>query len=267
MCALSGICLRLFAFAAILLASTSTHAQQLIESYVARLNAQDHFNSTGERISSAAAIIRQDRANYHRFNIRDSEDEGDTFFADEDNRRLLEAMLERGANSPAAIGAIVNGTPLVRVSIYRGVNGTSVRVELFNRGASEAPRDSILARTLPRADGEVSCFNRVYDRSHLAQHPDQLVTSMRLMLRSSGEDAPSFSLTVMTRGSSGPLQTGGRCHWPENGLEADKRLICRVECDGGRAILESNGTAESVLLHIPEGLQCPSAATPPNSQL
>jgi hypothetical protein len=42
---------------------TISHAQQLIGSYVALLSETDHFNSNGQRLTSAAAIIRQDRAN------------------------------------------------------------------------------------------------------------------------------------------------------------------------------------------------------------
>jgi hypothetical protein len=49
-------------------------AQELMESYVAFLSEADHFNSNGERLRSAAAIIRQDRANFHRFGRRDPDD-------------------------------------------------------------------------------------------------------------------------------------------------------------------------------------------------
>ena len=58
------------------------HTQQLLESYVALLSERDHFNSSGQRLTTAAAIIRQDRANFHRFGLRDPGDEDDTFFAD-----------------------------------------------------------------------------------------------------------------------------------------------------------------------------------------
>ena len=39
--------------------------------YNARLSARDHYNSNGERLRTVAAILRQDRANFHRFNRRD----------------------------------------------------------------------------------------------------------------------------------------------------------------------------------------------------
>jgi hypothetical protein len=111
---------------------TSSQAQQLIGSYVALLSEADHFNSNGQRLTSAAAIIRQDRANYHRYGIRDPEDENDTFFADESNRAALERMLEHGRADPGVIARIVNGTVLIRVDIYRDASGPFIRVTLLD---------------------------------------------------------------------------------------------------------------------------------------
>lgn len=91
---------------------------QPIESYVARLSAADHFNSNGERLTSVAAIIRQDRANLYVYGKGDSEDETDSFFADKGNRARLEEMLNRGAASKASRQAILNGTPAIRVDVY-----------------------------------------------------------------------------------------------------------------------------------------------------
>jgi hypothetical protein len=98
-----------------------------IESYVARLSARDHFNSNGQRLTSAAAIIRQDRANFYVYGIRDPEDEADAFFQSKGNRALLETLLEHGRSDPVAIDRVVNGTPLIRVDVYRNfVNVTVV---------------------------------------------------------------------------------------------------------------------------------------------
>jgi hypothetical protein len=122
-----------FAIGISVCAPTFSHAQQLIGSYVARLSEADHFNSRGQRLTSAAAVIRQDRANFHRYGIKDQEDEVDTFFADEGNRAALEQMLERGRADPGVLHRIVNGTPLIRVDIYRGVDGLFVRVALLDQ--------------------------------------------------------------------------------------------------------------------------------------
>jgi hypothetical protein len=86
-------------------------------SYTTRLSAQDHFNSNGERLTSAAEIIRQDRANYYVYGLRDSEDEPDSFFSSKSNRARLEELLENGRTTPDVINRIVNGTPLIRVDI------------------------------------------------------------------------------------------------------------------------------------------------------
>ena len=99
----------------------SAHAQgrgEYIESYTARLSPRDHYNSNGERLGSAAAIIRQDRANYYVYGLRDSEDQPDSYFSSKRNRARLEEMLENGQATPGAIEMIVNGTPLIRVDIY-----------------------------------------------------------------------------------------------------------------------------------------------------
>jgi hypothetical protein len=105
------------------------HAQILgnyIESYTARLSPRDHYNSNGQRLQSAAAIIRQDRANYYVYELRDPEDEPDSYFSSKGNRAQLEQMLENGRTTRDAIYRIVNGTPLIRVDIY--VTGIIVTV-------------------------------------------------------------------------------------------------------------------------------------------
>jgi Rap1a immunity proteins len=113
-------------------APTLAQAQQLIGSYVALLSEADHFSSSGQRLTSAAAVIRQDRANFHRFGIKDPQDQGDAFFADEANRAVLEQMLERGRADPGVIARIVNGTPLVRVEIFRNASGPFIKVTLID---------------------------------------------------------------------------------------------------------------------------------------
>jgi hypothetical protein len=126
---------RLLVAAAALVAAvvaTPVRAQTLVESYTAFLSEADHFNSNGQRLTSAAAIIRQDRANFHRFGRGDPGDEGDRFFASIENRAALERMLERGRATPGTIDAIVNRTPLIRVDIYRDTDGPLIRVTVLN---------------------------------------------------------------------------------------------------------------------------------------
>jgi hypothetical protein len=127
-----NVCILALAIAIATCAPTLAQAQQLIASYVARLSVTDHLNSNGQRLTSAAAIIRQDRANFHRFGIRDPEDQDDPFFADQGNREALEQMLERGRAAPGVIERIVNGTPLIRVEIFRSNAGPFIDVTLLD---------------------------------------------------------------------------------------------------------------------------------------
>ena len=90
----------------------------LLEEYVAYIGGSDLVNSSGERLTQPWAIIRQDRANFHRFGQRDSLDQGDSFFASAGNGAIMERLLRNGSISPAAARAIINGDVMIRVSIY-----------------------------------------------------------------------------------------------------------------------------------------------------
>lgn len=116
-----------------LLASSPALADRLVESYVARLGPEDHFNSSGGRLTSPALIIRQDRANYHKFGVRDPEDQSDDFFQSANNRELLQEFLDRGRTTPSAYRMIVNGQPLIRVNIYRRKGGDYVDVDVIGQ--------------------------------------------------------------------------------------------------------------------------------------
>ena len=104
----------------------------LIEEYRAWIGRQDLVNSRGQRLTQPWQIIRQDRANYHRFRIRHDGDESDSFFASADNRAVMEEMLRRGQISNGAARDIVNGDVFIEVEIYgQGGRGTSVYVTTY----------------------------------------------------------------------------------------------------------------------------------------
>ncbi|SHO80979.1 Mll7437 protein [hydrothermal vent metagenome] len=102
----------------ILLGLNFLYAQNPREIYMARISENDKYNSRGMRLNSVAAIIRQDRANYHKFYIRDRGDSTDDFFSSKRNRGILERMLRRGYISRATRNAILYGNPLIVVKIY-----------------------------------------------------------------------------------------------------------------------------------------------------
>jgi hypothetical protein len=95
------------------------------------------------------------------------------------------------------------------------------------------------------ADEKSGCFARVYDRAHLAKHPDQLVTSGRLHIypapRGSAH-ANWFALRFQVRGREATLRTEGFC------VKEGPGLRCQVECDGGGVRVEH--CTGHVMMHL-----------------
>ena len=104
--------------------------EDIVAVYSARLSRHDHYASDGVPLESPAAVIRQDRANFHKFHRPDAEDEGDDFFDSAEHRALLERALERGHTPKAAYRAIMDGNPLITVTVYRDRGGFYVDVKI-----------------------------------------------------------------------------------------------------------------------------------------
>ena len=109
----------------LLFISPFSYAEEPIDTYTARLGSEDHFNSDGSRLKSVGDIIRQDRANYHKFNIRDAEDQSDSVFGDVESRGRIPTMLKRGYIDKVTQKSILNSEPVVTVSIYNN------RIEVY----------------------------------------------------------------------------------------------------------------------------------------
>lgn len=115
--------------AAMVMAATVAQADQLIGSYVAYIGQDDLYNSKGARLSEPWQVLRQDRANYHRFGISQPGDEWDPFFGSFDNRGIMERMIMNGNIEPAAARNLVQGGATVFVRIYGyGNSGQYVNV-------------------------------------------------------------------------------------------------------------------------------------------
>ncbi|MBZ9883271.1 hypothetical protein LB535_12995 [Mesorhizobium sp. CA10] len=113
--------------AATTLGTGTARADDMLGSYTARISDRDHRASDGHPLGSAAQMVRQDRANWHKFHRRDSDDQGDAWFRSDGSRADLQRMLERGgAMSSSTRRAIVNGEPLIEVDVYPD----SVRVSI-----------------------------------------------------------------------------------------------------------------------------------------
>ena len=93
-------------------------AQGIVDEYCTRISKHDKVASDGYRLTDAGSILRQDRANFHKFGTADDEDQSDNTFASTTARARIPAMLDNGQSYPNALHRIVTGTPFICVEIY-----------------------------------------------------------------------------------------------------------------------------------------------------
>lgn len=124
--ALPAAALLAFAFAG------AAAAQAVIGGYQAYIGTADLYNSKGVALSAPWQVIRQDRANVHRFGIQQSGDQWDAWFGSADNRAALEQWVMNGAMSPDARARIMAGGATIYVEILgQGNTASGVRVTVY----------------------------------------------------------------------------------------------------------------------------------------
>jgi len=113
---------------------------------------------------------------------------------------------------------------------------------------------AITTTTANAREPDTVCYARVYDLAHLAEHPEQLVTAVRLCLQPHDDDGhgrvADFTLDIKRRGDIKALHALGSCR--SDGL--NRGISCKVECDGGGVYVEVAGF-EYVLMYIDEGIR------------
>jgi hypothetical protein len=91
----------------------------------------------------------------------------------------------------------------------------------------------------PLSQQTYACFVRRYDASHLAQHPKQKVSAMKLLVTAeeASEDKTfsySFRLGFKYRHRAGNFDSSGFCsHIVAENSGGEIRLGCGVDCEGG----------------------------------
>jgi hypothetical protein len=119
----------LVATIAITFSAEAAKSDEVIDGYSAYIAQEDLYNSNGDRLTQPWQVIRQDRANYHKFGIRQDGDENDSYFASEANRAKAEAMLAQGKISRGDGQRILRGDTTIHVMIYgSGTVGRSLGV-------------------------------------------------------------------------------------------------------------------------------------------
>ncbi|MCF3642771.1 hypothetical protein LXM94_22655 [Rhizobium sp. TRM95111] len=115
-------------FAAFLAGQAAARADDLIEAYDAYIGQDDLYNSYNERLTQPWQVIRQDRANVHRFGVRQPSDGVDGFFGSAKNRELAERMIAGGRIEGGAARRLLAGDVRVHVEIWRGASGDYINI-------------------------------------------------------------------------------------------------------------------------------------------
>lgn len=71
-------------------------AEPNLASYYANIAREDFYNSRGAPIKDVGAVVQQDRANFHRFGVRQSGDESDPYFGDRAMRARIPELVRAG---------------------------------------------------------------------------------------------------------------------------------------------------------------------------
>jgi hypothetical protein len=109
-------------------------AQQQLGSYYALLGPRDMVNSRGERLTDICQVVQQDRANWHRFGLRDEYDTGDPFFGSVEARQVISQICVLPPQYDYIRREVLGGTPRF---VYVQVFGSGGRITsiVVNEGA------------------------------------------------------------------------------------------------------------------------------------
>lgn len=119
---------------ALALVSSTASAQTYLGEYYAYIGPSDHYNSNGTRLSDFGQILQQDRANYHRFGIRDYYDTSDTVFSTLSNRTKISQIWQVDQGSEYVINRVLSGQEqYLHIRIY-GNGGVPTRL-IVSEGA------------------------------------------------------------------------------------------------------------------------------------
>lgn len=115
--------------AGVLFSGPTALAEEIyIGGYMALLGPEDRVNSRGVALQNAAAIVRQDRANYHKFGIRHAKDQPDPWFDAPAARQAMQPLL---VITPGTAEIITRQDAFVAVSVFaRNGKITAIKVEI-----------------------------------------------------------------------------------------------------------------------------------------
>jgi hypothetical protein len=125
-------------------------------------------------------------------------------------------------------------------------------------GIDKATADAFDVRMFAKPPGNkaYACFVRRYDPEHLARHPKQKVSAMKLLM--TAEIPPdenttnySFRLGVKYRHRAGDFDSSGGCgHVTAEDAGHEIRFGCGVDCDGGGIVVAMSKDDKSAVIRL-----------------
>ncbi len=109
-----------------------------VGSYSAFIGAEDLANSRGVRLTDAVQVLRQDRANVHRFGIIHVGDESDPWFFQPAARAAMEGMFRAGGGIDRQDARLILGGNVSVVVTIFAVNGNFTSLQVHVAGAPRA---------------------------------------------------------------------------------------------------------------------------------
>ena len=112
--------------------SSNAMSEELIAEYLTWLDPKDTVSSSGVKLTSFGAILAQDRANYHRFGIRQELDTSDPIFKDRAMRAKLPDLYNAGRTVEKYIrDDVMSGNGHYVYVRIMGTNGRVTHVDVY----------------------------------------------------------------------------------------------------------------------------------------
>jgi len=130
--------------------------------------------------------------------------------------------------------------PIFTLLTFLGAPAAAVAQQEVDKAKAATFDERLFAGTI--GPDTYACFVRVYDAGHLARHPKQKVSAMKLLVQVEKAEKPSeerqisysFRLGVKYRHRPGNFDSSGSCsHVVAENTGGEIRLGCGVDCEGG----------------------------------
>lgn len=117
----------------LLFTSSSLFASEFLCSYTAQISESDKYNSSGKHLAvtytkaTVAGILRQDRANFYVYGIRDAHDTEDCTMSSKSQRAIFEKLLNNSDIPQSFIRKVIDGNPIIDIRLHKNHIEASLR--------------------------------------------------------------------------------------------------------------------------------------------